>query len=257
MTDQPIPAHVAIRFHRPLQILHAIIQHCWLRSLRFLRARFRPCSFGMPLIGALLLSACGGERADPDHPRDLNTQIERVAELESRLDRLDERLQHHRSGRGAYRDGPTLAIDRRRRTTILDTLHQLETELQDARELLEQRLTHIRVQQGELENAQETSRGLRERITLLRRYEQSASIAQDALKQAQLDIDRLDQELRSSEQQRLEIERIFAEFAAEFLKLKAFDTNKFDDLQQRLRERLRRLLPQDEDADRGVAHVRR
>lgn len=209
----------------------------------------------IPLAGlALILAGCGGKRANPTTAPESNTdavteQTRRLDEIERRLERLSGSLGGEQTGRGAYRGGPTLAIDRQGRSTMLEELHQLELQLADARIALEKRLAELEGQRNDLARATDEIERQSFTIEELKLYENRTRIARDALKAANERIGAIEAELQGSEHRRLEIERVFAEFAASFLKLRALDTEKINELQRELRSRIEQYKDTVKDTD--------
>ena len=196
----------------------------------------------LPLAAVLLCcSGCFGSRTAENSMSDQ----EMVQKLQQEVAALRAKL--YTRGRGAYLPGPSIQIDGRGSSTTLETLHEMDLTLQETKETLQERNRHIKAQGTQIKELQEANAVQQREKIILEKEKTSKKIAQHALQAAQAKITELEKQLGSSEHKRLDIEKTFAEFATEFLKLRAMDTKQFSDLQRRLRQRLKRFVEEPQE----------
>ncbi len=201
----------------------------------------------------LLLSACGGRR-DPESSQAeaaLDRHQRRVQELEQRISRLADRIGRGEA-RGAYRGGSGLSIDGVSSDSLLDELQALRDELVEAREQMDDKLTQLTEARQRIAAAREQQAENERRITILQNNARRLAIAQDELWDRKRQQAELVVQLRTSEMQRLQIERALYDFTSELLLIRPMETDRIRSLQDRMRDAMTDLMPPEEDEQAAV-----
>lgn len=201
----------------------------------------------LAIVAGLLAATGCGDRNAPEGDDALRAHERRVADLETRIEDLVTRLSA--TGRGAYADGPVLALDATGSQSLLHRLHQLQEELAGARSALQKHLAQLDRVRDSLGRARVENDELRSELATLERYRKSVEITQQELQEKKDVIAELNAALLQAQKRRLAIERAYADFARTFLQLEPLHTTEFLDLQSEIRQHVERLWPDDLDTD--------
>ncbi|TVR46997.1 MAG: hypothetical protein EA402_01885 [Planctomycetota bacterium] len=162
--------------------------------------------------------------------------------MEGRLRELEQLLTRH--GRGAYRDGPSLALTSSD-GTLLENLHQLEkmaSELRKEQDALSSQNQDLRSRLIEVNTVNER---LRDQLELLRQADQDLAAAQQERQLALREAEDLKERLSAAEIQRLRNERRYFDLMREVLTIKSDEPQRLLGLQSRLRGEATTLRPED------------
>ena len=208
----------------------------------------RRCSWFWGVALLILLTACGS-RGDPERGHAeaaLDRHQRRVQELEERIARLGERIGRGEA-RGAYRGGGGLHIDGVPSDSLLDELHALRAELAQAREEMDEKLADLAAARRRIADAREQMAENERRMTILQDNTRQLAMAQDELWDRKRQQAELTAQLRTSEMQRLQIERALYDFSAELLLIRPMETDRIRSLQARMRDTMSEIVPLEDD----------
>lgn len=207
---------------------------------------------GVLLVAAIVLAGCNAFRDQPDAgaPAGRTARPELQAgeqnAIQAQIDALDEKIGRIEKGlgrgSGALRQGSTLRIESGGET-VLERLRRLERELGAANAALAARDARQRELDATLAEMRQANRSAEERADYLARNQESLVTAQQALGERQEQIGRLQAQLAVSELQRLKAEREWYLLAGALLRISPDRTTELPELQERVREQTKELLP--------------